>query len=192
MNCFSRVFTALFLLTACEQQQEKVAIPPASELAEKSVVICYSRDLIQDPEFDPDQIDSCVYGNIITRSHGTPDYKGRYFYSYQVFRLQNNKAEPIPNHELFNTKQKELEQILNSKVKVEFAELLIEFQDCFEGFELRSYLLDDFGLALKGNNTIQFNLNFGLPMVCLPADGVIIDLSLAELEPFLLIPPNQK
>lgn len=156
-----------------------------SPLKTQLKVACYTREIEGDAEFDPDLLDSCVYGNLITRNHGSPDYKGRYMYSYRVFINDKDGLRQLKNQDLFNENFKIFEEILNTRVQQEFEGIRPEFLDCFEDFQLRHYTLNDFGIALNPNGSLNFNLSFGLPGVCMAADGLILTYPITELQPYL-------
>jgi hypothetical protein len=143
-------------------------------------VECKSREIVKDPKGDPDIIDSCFYKNIVTKSHGTPDYKGRYFYSYSLFIKNQN----VKNHEIFNGDLPRLEDSLNKVVKAEFKSLFPLSESCFDGFSLRQYTIDDFGLAFT-DSCMAFHLSFGLPSACLAVDGITINYRLQDLGKYL-------
>ncbi len=143
-------------------------------------VQCKSWEIVKDPKGDPDIVDSCAYKNISTKSYGAPDYKGRYFYTYSLF-FKNQNAK---NHEIFNSELRGLEDSLNKAVKAEFKTLFPNSESCFEGFSLRQYTIDDFGLQLT-DSSLTFHLSFGLPSACLAVDDVTINYRLQDLDKYL-------
>jgi hypothetical protein len=136
-----------------------------------------------DPQYDPDTVDSCSYKTIVTVSRGTPDYKGRYFYSYKLYQGRQDNFLEIKNHSLFKNCAS-LEDTLNLFVKKEFNELYAQSDDCFLDFRLKHYNLDDFGIQLK-DSVMIFNLSFGLPAMCLAVDGVTIRYKIKNLKRYL-------
>jgi hypothetical protein len=143
-------------------------------------VQCKSWEIVKDSKYDPDIIDSCTYKNIVTKSHGSPDYKGRYFYTYSLFI----KNQSVKNHEIFNGDLPRLEDSLNKVVKAEFKTLFSQSESCFDGFSLRRYSIEDFGLTFT-DSSMAFHLSFGLPSACLAVDGVTIDYRLQDLDKYL-------
>lgn len=154
-------------------------------MAQTNIVCSENKQKSQDSE-DPILIKSCVIGNYKTISTDEADYKGRYSYSYKLYKNVNNKYIPIKNAELFNEKKVNLLAIINQRIKKEFDEYLKdpENSDCFEGVTTPTVSFEDLGITFN-NSGIDFNISFGLSENCMAVDGTIASFKLEEVLPYL-------
>ncbi len=132
-------------------------------------------------------IKTCEFKNHMFKSIGTPDYKGRYSYDYELFQLNKNDTIKIINSDFFNLNSKELEKLINEKLKTEYESnsKLPEISDCMKSIDFREYKLDEFGISFAENNKMEFNIDYGIGGACfnVGSSSVVIDFS--ELKEYL-------
>jgi hypothetical protein len=68
-------------------------------------------------------VKTCTWSVYKSVSSGEADQKGRYFYSYQMYKSINGKYVKIEKSQLFNEKGDELLEAINRKIKEFYIEL---------------------------------------------------------------------
>jgi len=149
-------------------------------------IVCTEKELKSQDSEDPIIIKSCTMGNYKSISKGEADYKGRYSYSFELFKYVNNKYVSIKNTELFNEKKADLLSIINQRMKKDFDEYLKdpENKDCLEGITSPNISFEDLGITFNDSG-INFNISFGLSSNCMAVDGTTITLKSEEVKPYL-------
>jgi len=131
-------------------------------------------------------INTCTWTNYKSVATGS-DYKGKTFWSYEIYKLINGSYAKIKNSQLFNDKKGQLLSIINKKIKTHFIELSKDPENkvCFSGVEKApEFTFDNLDVFLdKGG--FAFSYSFGLPTVCVAVDGDVISFKLNEIEPYL-------
>jgi len=129
---------------------------------------------------------TCLFKNYKTISTGTPDYKGRYFYEYEVLKFINGKYIKIKNSELFSNSTK-IEKIINEKLKLEYESnmKITEISDCMKYIKLRFYSIDEMGISFDEYNNMVFNIDFDIPSFCLNVSGSSVEISFSEIEKYI-------
>ncbi|BCY28691.1 hypothetical protein [Flavobacterium okayamense] len=129
---------------------------------------------------------TCIFKKYKTISVGTPDFKGRYFYEYELFKLSNGNYIKIQNSELFNNSSK-IEKIINEKLKIEYESnmKISEISDCMKYINFRYYKINEMGISFDEFNNMAFHVEFGIPSSCLNVGGSLIIISTSEIEKFI-------
>ena len=158
---------------------------PLTQLAQKPIICTEKEQVIKDSP-DPRIIKSCTFENFKSVSKGDPDYKGRYSYSYKIFKLTNNKYVAIKNSELFNENKKKLLAIINQKIKETYLEYSNnpETKDCFDGISLPEVSFDDLGISFNDTG-IDFSITFGLDGSCMAVDGTTLSFKVDEIKTYI-------
>lgn len=136
---------------------------------------------------DPILIKTCFYKRYKTISEGHPDYNGRYYYEYSVFRKQENGSYvKISNDAFFNENKNELLSIINSKIEDDYRSYSNdpETKDCFEGTSFTPFNFDQLAIDFDVDK-IYFIVTFGLYDACMSVDGIIISFNLDEIQKYL-------
>lgn len=161
----------LFILLLCQVAQAQTG---------KNSVVCQEKKATIEGLEEHETLKICTFGNYQTKTKGLPDDKGRYSYQYEL--LKNGK--PIKNQEMFNEKQTELINKINTQIKVEFQKMKIVDADCFEDVEWNTLSINDIGIEFT-QEKILFNYSLGLSGACFSLDGVSIFWAWNEVEKYI-------
>jgi len=133
---------------------------------------------------------TCSYKNYRSVNVGTPDYKGRSFWSSHLYVKQKNRFVKIKNAVFFNQNRDALLSILNEKFQKAFKKDKSEVTDadtkqCFEGVDkLRWYDWDDISIYFNGDSVV-FDISYGLGDACYSQDGGGTSFTFDYLKPYL-------
>ncbi len=155
----------------------------AEKLNKAAKVICEEKDSVIPNSEDPAIIRTCFYGKYKNIIVGSADYKGRYTYDYRLFK--NDKI--IENCKMFNEHQKELLEIINQKIKIEFNSLQGDPENtkCFDGVtKIDLFEMNQLGIEFVENEII-FNCNIGLSGACFSLDRISVKMELKEVEKYI-------
>jgi len=135
---------------------------------------------------DEDLIRTCFHTSYKSVAYGMADYKGRYTYSYQLYKQSRNGYLRISNEALFNASKSKLLQNLNEQIARDFYELKSDksSSDCFDSIKLPYYTFNDLGIEFD-ENAIKFHVEFGMPNSCLAVGGTIISIAWSEVEKYI-------
>ena len=151
------------------------------------VVMCSEKEMPNPDTEDPIINKTCLFKEYKTISIGSPDYKGRYSYQYKIYKKQaNGTFKKVKNVVLFNEKKTELLSLINAKIKKEY-DLYAhdpESSECFDQMSFVPFTFEQLGIDFD-NNSINFNVTFGLSGACSSVDGTGIAFSLDEIKQYL-------
>lgn len=167
----------LFLFFSCKNAKIKT----------DANVNCFEK-IKEDAEYsDLIFIKTCAYKNYVFKSIGTPDYKGRYSYNYEVFKIDKSDTLKIKNSDFFNENVNELEKLINEKLKTEYDSNAAnpEISDCMEWIDFREYTINEFGISFISENHMEFNIYYGIGGACFVVNSSSVILELTELEKYL-------
>jgi hypothetical protein len=125
---------------------------------------------------------TCKYKNIQTVTTCRADYSGHYDCDHQL----QLDGKPVNNHEIFNQKQNELLNKLNTLFQDEFNKLKKDASnlDCMGVHKFKPQKMDALGIEFD-NDKVKFVCLFGLPLMCGNIDEGIVTLKLTEVERYL-------
>ena len=158
-----------------------------NQIDSDDVVICSEKELPNSDAEDPIIKKICLFKEYKTISIGYPDYKGRYSYEYEIYKKQSNGTfKKVKNVTLFNEKKNELLSLINAKIKKEY-DLYAqdpESRECFDQMSFVPFTFEQLGIDFD-NNSINFNVTFGVSGACSSVDGTSIEFSLHEIKQYL-------
>lgn len=130
---------------------------------------------------------SCKFKNYLFHSIGTSDYKGRYSYQYELFKLNNNDTLKISNSDLFNEKSYKLEKLINKKLKNKYDSdsKIPEIKECMEFINFRYFKLNEFGISFNEKNEIMFNIDYGIGSACLNVSSDFVTIEHSDMKKYL-------
>ena len=177
---YSYFFLTLILFFSCKTKAQKTTF----------IVNCVETidNNLEYPNKDGVRTKTCEYKNYIFKSIGNPDYKGRYSsYEYQLLRIEKSDTIQISNSDFFYKNYKELEKLINDKLKVEYEINSNDpsIKNCIELIDFRYYNLNEFGISFDQKNQIEFHISFDIISACLNVGGSIITLDYNEFEKYL-------
>ena len=132
-------------------------------------------------------IKKCYYKNYLFKSVGTPDYKGRYSYDYEIFEIKEKDTLKTLNSKFFKSESQKIEILLNKKLKEDYESDLNEhlMKECMRQINFRYYDLDEFGVTFFNNNIMEFNITHDeVSGACFNVSGNSVFL---EMETFKII-----
>jgi len=135
---------------------------------------------------DEDLIRTCFHSSYKSVAYGMADYKGRYTYSYQLYKRSRNGYLRISNEALFNASKSKLLQNLNEQIARDFYELKSDksSSDCFDGIELPYYSFNRLGIEFD-EDALEFHVDFGIPNYCLAVGGTTISIPWSEANKYI-------
>ncbi len=135
---------------------------------------------------DPIIVKTCLFGSYKSISTGMPDYKGRYSYSYKLFKLTNNKYIPIRNSELFNVNKNKLLAIIKQRIQKDYNESSKDpnNEGCFDGKSAPTVTFENLKISFNDSG-IEFSISYGLCGACMAVDGTNISFKIDEIKPYL-------
>ncbi len=141
----------------------------------------------EDPNLDSTIIRTCYFKNYKTIATGLPSYVGKYYWEYELYKKENEVFNKIINTLFFNSNFKELEQLINDKIKKEYETNLKnpELSQCMSWIKLRYYKLNEMGITFNENNTIDFHIYFGIGSACDNVGSTIQSFKISEISRYL-------
>jgi hypothetical protein len=130
---------------------------------------------------------TCLYRTFKTIVKGYPDYKGRYSYTYSLYKKDVTGGYiQIKNAMLFNENKNELLSIVNAKIEKDYMSFYNdpESRDCFDGASFMPYTIDQLGIEFSTYG-INFNVAFGLSGACMSVDGTKVSFNFDEIRKYL-------
>ena len=132
-------------------------------------------------------IKTCFFKRYKSVSTGTPDYKGRYSWEYEMFRMMNGRYMEVKNTEVFNDKQAQLMALINKKIHAEYKKYTAdpETKECLDGVDItQQYAIDDLGIDFD-NNQFNFSVSLGLDGACYVVDITTVSFNFGEIQVYL-------
>ena len=131
---------------------------------------------------------TCLFRDFKAHAVGTPDYKGRYSHVYTLYRREGQGWVQVSNATLFQAERlNELEKIINQRIRTDVASMRPDAQECFSGFKLEDYLVNQLGIYFR-DDQMFFSVSFGLSAACMAVDGTVVSFTLKEIQPYLSQP----
>lgn len=129
---------------------------------------------------------TCIYKNYKFVSVGSPDYSGRFFYEYFIYKIENKRDIQIKNSDFF-LNIKGIEKLLNKnfKRKIASAKKIEEDSECMKFAKFQEYKIDDIGISFNENDEMEFNISLSLPNACHSLTFVDVSLDLNIIEKYL-------
>lgn len=171
------LITTIILFFSCKSKKENTNL----------IINCVEAKKENSNSPDKILIKTCHYNNFLFKTIGTADYKGRYSYNYYLFQIQNKDTLEINNSALFSHKAKELERVINQRLKFEYESnsKIEEISDCMKFIEFRNYKLNEFGISITDQNQMEFNLDYGIGSACFNVSSSSVIIEFSELEEYL-------
>ncbi len=150
------------------------------------ILTCNEVEIKTKESIDPEIIKTCTWGDYKSVSTGNADYKGRYYYSYQLFKTINTVDVSISNEDFITKDKINLMNFLQHKVNESFNRFAKdkEHADCFIDVEKPKVEWETFGIEFTVEG-VQFSYKFGLQDACLASDGDSILLTYDEISRYI-------
>ena len=188
MNKILQLIILLFFLSCSNdkstQSNVKASKRKKTEIQEATCTVTEK----QNPDgTDPIIIQTCIWGQYKFVKVGSPDYKGRYSYEYEVYRTTDNKDIKVQNKDIFNSKFGDLEKLINSEITKELKENRQdpENAECLNDVGNPSFSINDMGITIDQKSRMEFNVSFGLGGACFNVDGASAKFSLKDISDYI-------
>ena len=150
-------------------------------------VQCTEKQEPSDNELDPILIKICTYKSFQSVRTGNADYKGRYSYEYDLYRMDNDVKQKIKNSDFFKSGADIVEKRINRDLQQEYQNNLNNphLKDCMEWIDFRHYELDEIGMAFTDSNEIEFYIDYGIGGACFKVAHSILHYKLSDFAQYL-------
>lgn len=150
-------------------------------------VQCTEKEEPSDNELNPILIKICRYKDFQTVRTGSADYKGRYSYEYDLYRINNDVKQKIKNSDLFKSGADKVEKKINQDLRQEYQKNLNNpnLKDCMEWIDFRHYELDEIGMAFTDSNEIEFYIDYEIGGACFNVAHSVLQYKLSDFAQYL-------
>lgn len=150
-------------------------------------VRCTEKEEPSDNEPDPILIKICTHKNFQSVRTGSADYKGRYSYEYDLYRINKDVKQKIKNSDLFKSDADIVEKRINRDLQQEHQKNLNNphLKDCTKLIDLRNYSLDEMGMAFTDTNEIEFHIDHGIGGACFNVAHSVLKYKLSDFADYL-------
>jgi hypothetical protein len=183
-------FTILLFFFSCSNDKTtksnvKVSKNKKTEIQEPTCTVTEKKN--PDNGTDPIIIQTCIWGQYKFVTVGSPDYKGRYSYEYEIYKTTDNKDIKVQNKDIFNSKVGDLEKLINSEIAKELNEnrQYPDNAECLNDVGNPNFSINDMGITIDKKGRMEFNVSFGLGGACFNVDGASAKFSLKDINVYL-------
>jgi hypothetical protein len=119
---------------------------------------------------------------------GTPDYKGRYTWTSEIFQQIGDSSVKITNADLFKKEKiEELEKMINNRLEEDFNAMKISEAECFKSRRYYKVVkLQDMRISLSDHSEITFEINHGLSVACFAVNASSTTFKIEDLKAFFV------
>lgn len=119
---------------------------------------------------------------------GTPDYKGRYTWTTEIFQQIGDSSVKITNVDLFKKEKiEELEKMINDRLEEDFNAMKITEVECFKSRRYYKVVkLQDMRISLSDHSEITFEIDHGLSVACFAVNASSTTFKISDLKAFFV------
>jgi hypothetical protein len=119
---------------------------------------------------------------------GTPDYKGRYTWTTEIFQQIGDSSVKITNADLFKKEKiEELEKMINDRLEEDFNAMKISEAECFKSRRYYKVVkLQDMRISLSDHSEITFEIDHGLSVACFAVNASSTTFKIEDLKAFFV------
>ena len=119
---------------------------------------------------------------------GTPDYKGRYTWTTEIFKQIGDSSVKITNADLFKKEKiEELEKMINNRLEEDFNAMKISEAECFRSRRYYKVIkLQDMRISLSDHSEITFEIDHGLSVACFAVNASSTTFKIEDLKAFFV------
>jgi len=141
----------------------------------------------EEADNDPVLIKSCDFENFRSIRTGKADDKGRYSYSYELYKIDQKGKHQIKNSDIFKSGADAVEEKINQDLQQEYEENLKnpQLKDCMEWIDFRYYSLNEMGMAFSDNDTLEFYINYDIGGACFNVSFSILNYTISEFKAYM-------
>ena len=169
-------------------EKELVALKDSMKRITFPIVTCTEQTVTKKGKTDPTIINTCNWRMYQIVETGTPDYKGRYTWTTELFRKKGDTLTKITNADIFRAdKIPELEKMINIRLEEDFQSLKTTDPECFNRRRtFPKFKLKDMRLAFNENSEITFEITYGLNDACFAVNTASTGFKISEIREFLV------
>ena len=150
------------------------------------IVTCREEMMEKKGSADPTIINTCLWRKYKIIETGTPDYKGRYTWSTDIFLNQKDSVKKLANLDLFKPEKiSELESMVNKRLEEDFNAMRLTETECFSKRRYYpTFKLKDMRLAFGANSEISFEVVYGFNEACFAVNAASTSLKISDIKDF--------
>lgn len=169
-----------------ELQNEVILLRDSIKRISFPLVLCKEEMITKKGLQDPIIVNTSTWRNYQIIEKGTPDYKGRYSWTTELYRKNGDSLIKVTNAELFKTEKiAELEKMINQRLEEDFKALRISDPECFgRRRHYPNFKLKDMRIAFTTNSEISFEITYGLSDACFAVNTASTNLKIVDLREF--------
>jgi hypothetical protein len=152
-----------------------------------TLITCTEEVLTGNSNTPPVVVNTCLWRTYKFIEKGTPDSKGRYLWTTEIFDVKTSTAAKLTNTDLFREdKISELEKLINSRFEEDYISFKNGSPGCFYSKKEYAFVpLSKMRLALNDNSEMIFEADFELPETCFSISSSSTGLKINELREYL-------
>ena len=129
---------------------------------------------------------TCIIKDLKFVSVGTPDNKGRYFWEYEVYKLDGENYTKTENSKIFRKTEK-LKKLVNRGIEKSYEsdKQILENAQCIDQITLKKFGLDEMQVTFDELGNAQFITSFEISSACLSVDRSIIKMKIEKFLKYL-------
>lgn len=169
-------------------EKELSSLRDSMKMVSFPIVTCTEQTVTKKGKTDPLIINTCSWRMYQIVETGTPDYKGRYIWTTELFRKKGDSLTRITNADIFKAdKIVELEKLINTRLEEDFQSLKTTDPDCFNRRKnYPTFKLKEMRLAFNENSEITFEITYGLNDACFAVNTASTGFKISEIKSFLV------
>lgn len=150
------------------------------------IVNCREEMIEKKGSSDPIIINTCFWRKYKIIETGTPDYKGRYTWSTEIFINHKDSVRKLSNADLFKPEKiNELESMVNKRLEEDFNALRLTETECFSRRRyFPTFKLKDMRLAFGSNSEISFEVLYGFSEACFAVNAASTSIKISDIKDF--------
>lgn len=174
--------------THVELENKVVDLRDSIAILSFPLVACKEEIVVIKGKIDPAIVNTCLWRSYQITEKGTPDYKGRYLWSTELFLKNGDSLSKIPNADLFKPEKiAELEKMINERLEEDFKAMKLSDAECFNRKKYYpTFKLKDMRLAFNDNSEISFEIEYGLTDACFAVNSASTNFKILDLKEYFV------
>jgi len=152
-------------------------------------ITCSVSEVLQEEnlynQIDPVVIKTCTYGLLVSKTLGTPDFKGRYSYTYKIVHANSQDSESIPVSVLFSVEQDKFQVLILGNLNASLEVLLADAEnhECLQDIGFNEFNIDTLSVEFDPG-VIRFHYALNVGGACMNVSSFSVELDPDRLVSF--------